>query len=146
MPMLQGIAVGQCCHQHAAHSRPRCGDFSKVKRHLFVSREHPDSDASIGQALDGLRHAGLQLVLDGSAAQQQQVALYQVPDCCKLLLSPCQGCLGLEVLLLPPVAGACSCTFTLYAIRDSAVASNSDTDNEDDHDFGQDNDSGVNYE
>lgn len=38
--------------------------------YLFVSCQHPDSDASVSQALDGLRHPSLQLVLDGSAAQQ----------------------------------------------------------------------------
>ncbi|KAA6423404.1 MAG: hypothetical protein FRX49_06465 [Trebouxia sp. A1-2] len=47
------------------------------KAHLLVSCEDPDSDASVSQAFNGLRHSRLQLVLNGSAAQQQQLALYQ---------------------------------------------------------------------
>jgi hypothetical protein len=70
--------------------------------HLLVSSEDPDSNAGISQALNGLWHSRLQLVLDGGAAQQQQLSLYQVSNRCKLLLTPCQGCLGLKVLLLPP--------------------------------------------
>ena len=75
---------------------------SAAEGHLLVSGENPDSDAGISQALNGLWHSSLQLVLDGSAAQQQQLALYQVSNRCQLLLSPCQGCLGLKVFLLPP--------------------------------------------
>ena len=103
-----------------------------MKLHLFVSCEHPDSDASIGQALDGLRHACLQLVLNGRAAQQQQVPLYQVPDCCKLLLTPCQGCLGLEVLLLPPVVNACSLITAVDNAADSDTDEATDTDTDTD--------------
>ena len=70
---------------------------------LLVSCEDPDPDASIGQALDGLRHSILQLVLNGSAAQQDEVPLYEVPNCCEFLFPPTQGSLGLKILLLPPV-------------------------------------------
>ncbi len=75
---------------------------SAAEAHLLVPSEDPDSDASVSQALNGLWHSRLQLVLDGSAAQQQQLALYQVSNRCQLLLTPCQGCLGLKVFLLPP--------------------------------------------
>ena len=56
--------------------------------YLLVTSEDPDSDAGIGQPLNGLRHSRLQLVLDGGAAQQQQLPLYQVPHSCKLLITP----------------------------------------------------------
>ena len=108
-------------------------ESSKVNCHLFVSCEHPDSDTSIGQALDGLWHACLQLVLNGSAAQQQQVPLYQVPDCCKLLLTPCQGGLGLEVLLLPPVVCACSLITAVHYAADNDTNNANDIDIESDH-------------
>ena len=38
-------------------------------RHLLVSCEDPDADASSGQALNALGDAILQLVLNGRAAQ-----------------------------------------------------------------------------
>ncbi len=59
-----------------------------IRSHLLISRKHPDSDAGISQALDGLRHPRLQLVLNSSAAQQQQLTLYQVADRRKLLITP----------------------------------------------------------
>ena len=76
--------------------------MAQVLAHLLVPCEDPDPDASIGQALNGLWHALLQLVLNGSAAQQDELTLYQVPYCCQLLLPPTQGCLGLKIFLLPP--------------------------------------------
>ncbi len=75
---------------------------SAAEAHLFISGEDPDSDAGVSQALNGLWHSSLQLVLNGGAAQQQQLALYQVSNRCQLLLTPFQGCLGLKVFLLPP--------------------------------------------
>ena len=75
---------------------------SAAEGHLLVPSEDPDFDASVSQALNGLWHSSLQLVLNGGAAQQQQLALYQVSNRCQLLLTPFQGCLGLKVFLLPP--------------------------------------------
>lgn len=69
---------------------------------LLVTSKDPDSDASIGQALNGLRDALLQLVLNGSAAQQQQVPLYEVPHSRHLVVTAHQCCLCLKILPLPP--------------------------------------------
>ena len=86
-------------------STTRASSFTVTRAaegHLLISGEDPDSDTSISQSLNGLWHSSLQLVLNGGAAQQQQLALYQVSNRCQLLLTPFQGCLGLKVFLLPP--------------------------------------------
>ena len=46
----------------------------------LVAREDPDLDARPLQRLDALRHPLLQLVLDGRAAEQNEVALNQLSD------------------------------------------------------------------
>ena len=73
------------------------------QEYLLVPSQDPDPDPSIGQALNGLWHSSLKLVFDSGAAQQQQLTLYQVPDCRKLVITPCQCCFCFKVLLLPPV-------------------------------------------
>ena len=80
----------------------RLGRRGTFSAYLLVPGEDPDADARIGQALDALGHPLLQLVLNGCAAQQYEVPLNQLPRCCQLLVSPCQGGLCCKELLLPP--------------------------------------------
>lgn len=55
--------------------------------YLFVACEHPNFDASIGKVLDALRDPLLQLIFNGSAAQQSQVDLDLLSHHCQLLIS-----------------------------------------------------------
>ena len=77
---------------------------AQVLAHLLVPCEDPNSDASIGQALNSLWDALLQLVLNGSAAQQNELTLYAFSNrwLWAFVVAPTQSVLGLKVLLLPP--------------------------------------------
>ena len=79
----------------------------KVTRHLLVPCEHPDADASCCEALNALRHAILQLVLNSSAAQQLQPPLYLLRHRSQPLIPPMQRCLCCKVPLLPPACSEC---------------------------------------
>ena len=70
--------------------------------YLLVACEHPDADACTGEALDALGHAGLQLVLDGRAAQQDEATLYVLRHCRQLGVTPLQRLLRFHPPLLPP--------------------------------------------
>ena len=84
-----------------------------MTRYLLVPCEHPDADASCCKALNTLRHAILQLVLNSSAAQQLQPPLYLLRHCSQPLIPPLQRCLCCKVPLLPPACSECcgTCKF-----------------------------------
>ena len=94
-----GVDIGACI---SCAATVRLSQLLPLMRHLLVASEDPDGDACQGKLLDGLRHAQLQLVLDGRAAQEHQVALDALRHLGHLGIAPLDGRLCLHESLLPP--------------------------------------------
>lgn len=67
---------------------------------LFVARQHPNLDARHLQVGNRLGNAVLQLVLDGSHANQSHITFNLLVDCFELVLAAVRG--NRRFLLLPP--------------------------------------------
>ncbi|KAH6605615.1 hypothetical protein Trco_004768 [Trichoderma cornu-damae] len=67
----------------------------------FVAGQHPELDSGLAQELDGIGHAVLETVFDGSAAEQHEVLFNELGNGLKLLLAVLEGGGGDVVLLLP---------------------------------------------